>query len=196
MRRSFSRICDDLRPSSILVKPSYWIDAARRPCSRRAALSAEYDCQRARSSVGAGRSREVDRALLNFDVRSSELAILLPAIARRLARCSFQQKSATDCLRARSSRIAFRPVKSVCGGCAGSRPDRFARDLAARNGSAKPESARSLHLHPRDTGGTPNRQTGQLRLHPYALARHHRPLRSRPHRHTRPDYASQDSRFR
>jgi hypothetical protein len=37
----------------------------------------------------------------------------MPAIARRWARYSFQQKSVTGCLRAQSSRMEFRPVKSL-----------------------------------------------------------------------------------
>ena len=89
------------------------------------------------------------------------------------------------------------PTGEIVGGrCAGARRNCFARDLAARNGNAKSESARPLYLHSRNTGGAPDRQPGELRLHPDALTRHHRPLRSRPHRHTRPDHATQDSRFR
>lgn len=44
------------------------------------------------------------------------------------------------------------------------------------NGSAKPRCARSLYLHSRHTRGAPDRQTSQLWLHPYALARRDRAL--------------------
>ena len=110
------------------------------------------------------------------------------SFSRRLARCSFQQKSETRLPPGAVIKNRIPTGEIVGGRCAGTRRNCFARDLAARDGNAKSESARPLYLHSRNTGGAPDRQPSELRLHPDAFARHHRPLRSRPHRHTRPDH--------
>ena len=59
------------------------------------------------------------------------------------------------------------------------------RGMEAQNQKARD---RCIYIH-----GTPEeRRIGK----PHAFARHHRPLRQRPHRHTCPDHTPQDSRFR
>ena len=73
------------------------------------------------------------------------------------------------------------------------RARRFTCDLAARNGKQNQKGAIVAFT---STGHeAPDRQTGQLRLHPHARATSST-LRSRSHRHTRPGHPAQASRFR
>lgn len=57
--------------------------------------------------------------------------------------------------------------------------DRHPHSLAQGNRATEPQRLQTLHLHSWHSGGTNHRSTGQLRLHPHEVARHHRPLPTR-----------------